>query len=243
MKARFLRSTKIQELSSKICDSLETYRNGDFNLFTNDPTHYFEIDLNINDELLSAISCEKGNLKEVECCMQMYQAMGEISHYLARDERLWVYLSHTLLLNYARTRWPIPIDDEEAVKHIKTHFFCIGARGIERDNVASRLWWMASLCNRPVGMSLEEALTCFLHASDVRANIVERPTTSQNVLVFSAVLKKLNESYNSDKALFMRERFRSIMKELNLRGGVKLLGALSESRIMNILDECIAQTA
>jgi hypothetical protein len=32
------------------------------------------------------------------------------------------------------------------------------------------------------------------------------------------------------------------MKGLNLRGGVKLLGALPEKRIMLILDECIAQT-
>ena len=226
---------------SKISENLEFYRNGNFDFMTNDPAHYFETDLDIQEDMLSAISCDKDDLKEVECCMKMYQALGEVSHYLARDERLWVYLSHTFLLGYARTRWPIPTDDEEAIKHIRTHFFCVGARGVERDNVASRLWWMASLCNRTAGMSLEDALICFLHQSDVRANIIERPTTSQNIRVFSAVLKKLNESYKSDKTLFNREKFRSVMKGLNLRGGVKLLGALPEPRIMHILEECIAQ--
>ncbi|MCX5871129.1 MAG: DUF6339 family protein [Deltaproteobacteria bacterium] len=242
MKARFLKSIKVQELMSKISENLELYRNGNFDFMTNDPAHYFETDLDIQEDTLSAISCDKDDPKEVECCIQMYQALGAVSHYLARDERLWVYLSHTFLLGYARTRWPIPADDEEATKHIKAHFFCVGARGVERDNVASRLWWMASLCNRTADITLEDALTCFLHQSDVRANIVERPTTSQNVRVFSAVLKKLNESYNSDKSLFNRERFRSVMKGLNIRGGVKLLGALSETRIMHILEECIAQT-
>lgn len=241
MKARFLKSAKVQELMSKISENLEFYRNGNFDSMTNDPAHYFETDLDIQEDMLSAISCDKDDLKEVECCMKMYQALGEVSHYLARDERLWVYLSHTFLLGYARTRWPIPTDDEEAIKHIRTHFFCVGARGVERDNVASRLWWMASLCNRTAGMSLEDALICFLHQSDVRANIIERPTTSQNIRVFSAVLKKLNESYKSDKTLFNREKFRSVMKGLNLRGGVKLLGALPEPRIMHILEECIAQ--
>jgi hypothetical protein len=146
-----------------------------------------------------------------------------------------VYLSHTLLLSYARARWPIPADNEAAVKHIKTHFFCIGARGIERDNAASRLWWQASICSRVDSISFEEALTCFLHKSDVRANIVERPTTSQNIHVFSAVIRKLHESYKSDEQLFERKRFRSIMEELNLIGGVKLLAALSEASIALIL--------
>lgn len=241
MKARFLKSAKLQELTSKISENLESYRSGNFNFITDDPAHYFETDLDIQEATLSEISCSNGDFQEVECCMKMYGALGDVSRYLARDERLWVYLSHTFLLGYARARWPIPADDNLAIKHIKTHFFCEGARGVERDNVASRLWWMASLCNRTEGMSLEEALTCFLHQSDVRANIVERPTTSQNVRVFSAVLKKLNESYKTDKALFTREKFRSVMKGLNLRGGVKLLAALPEAKILHILDECIAQ--
>lgn len=70
---------------------------------------------------------------------------------------------------------------------------------------------------------------------------MERPTTSQNVTVFSAVLTRLNESYDGDKQLFDRDRFRSIMKNLNLKGGVKLLAALPEPAIFNILDECIAE--
>lgn len=243
MKANFLKSAKVKELLSKVEENLHAYRTSDFNFLTSDTSCHFETSLEIDEHKLASITCDKDNLREVESCMLMLDAMGGISHYLARDERLWVYLSHTLLLSYARTRWPIPADNEAAIKHIKTHFFCIGARGIERDNAASRLWWQASICRRVDGISFEEALTCFLHKSDVRANIVERPTTSQNVHVFSTVIRKLHESYKSDKQLFERERFRSIMEELNLIGGVKLLATLPETSIALILEKCIAKHA
>ena len=159
--------------------------------------------------------------------------------YLARDSRLWVCLTHTSLLQYARKRWPIPGDDDKAVDHIRKHFFAVGARGIERDNAASRLWWMASLCSRVKDLPLAEALTSFLYQYDVRANIIERPTTSQSIPILSAILKKLNNSYKGDKALFEREKFRAGMKALNLRGGVMLLEALHEQEIGSIVDECL----
>lgn len=243
MKARFFKAVKVQELLAKVGENLESYRAGNFDFLVNDPTNYFETNLEVNVDKFPLINCEKDNLKEVENCMLMYEAMGKISHYLARDERLWIYLTHTFLLIYVRNRWPIPDDDEKAIKHIKNHFFCIGARGIERDNAASRLWWMASLCGRTDGLSLEEALACLLFQSDVRANIVERPTTSQNIRIFSAILKKLYESYKADKKLFERDRFRSVMKWLNLAGGVKLLGALPEIKIMHILEEGIEKAS
>jgi Family of unknown function (DUF6339) len=99
------------------------------------------------------------------------------------------------------------------------------------------------LCNRTKGLSFEDALTCLLYQSDVRASIVERPTTSQNVHVFSAILRKLNESYRADKQLFERNFFRPFMKELNVIGGVKLLAALPEISILQILDQCIAKVS
>ncbi len=165
--------------------------------------------------------------------------MHDIPPYLARDSRLWVYLTHTLLLDYSRKRWPIPNDDEKAVTHIRKHFFANGARGIERDNATSRLWWMANLCDRVDGLSLLDALIIFLHQYDVRANIIERPTTSQSVPVFSAVIKKLEKSFKQDQKLFEREKFRQVMKELNLQGGVKLLCALDEPEIEKIVDKCM----
>lgn len=243
MKARFLKAPVLRGLESKIADNLAVYRSGSFASMEQDPESYFESELEVDLDQLATITGTSTDANEVACCLGAYNAFTGITAYLARDERLWTYLTHAELLEYTRTRWPIPDDDEKAIKHIKAHFFCIGARGIERDNAISRLWWMAYLCHRSTNLSLQDALTCFLFQSDVRANIVERPTTSQNVTIFSAILAKLSESYSSDRSLFGRERFRAVMKRLNLKGGVKLLAALPKDVVFHILDECIAEAA
>lgn len=237
-KIRLLRSRIIQQLTMEVPHNLERYRSGNFNFLESDPANFFEIDQELDEQKMAKVDCDKDDHKEIDCCIHVYEALGKMSAYLARDTRLWVYLTHTSLLEYARKRWPIPTDAEAAAGHIRKHFFVTGVRGIERDNAASRLWWMAALASRVSGMTLTEALTSFLYRTDVRANIIERPTTSQNVAVFSALLKKLDESYKGDKALFERAKFRPLMKKLNLQGGVKLLGALSGQEIGSIVDEC-----
>ena len=239
MKLRLLRSISLKTLIDDVPDNLDLYRNGTFDYLNLDSTNYFEIDYEADEIKLSSIDCSEDNHYEVGNCISIFEAMDQLSHYLARDERLWVYLTHTALLNYTRKRWPIPEDDEKAVKHIRNHFFVIGARGFERDNAASRLWWMASLCDRATGLSLKKSLTCLLHQYDVRANIIERPTTSQSIYLFSAILKKLNESFDGDKKLFEREIFCKFMKNLNLKGGIKLLAALSENEIDMAIDDCL----
>ena len=237
-KIRLIRLKNLQELASKIAENLTQYRAGSFEFLVTDHSSYIECPQEVDDLELQKVDCETSDHKEVECFIQMYEALKGAPPYLARDSRLWVYLTHTKLLNYARKRWPIPSDDVKAVEHIKTHFFSVGARGIERDNAASRLWWMAYLCSRVSGLTLRESLTSFLNQSDVRANIIERPTTSQSIEVFSAVIKKLDESYRGSQELFKRKKFRAVMKELNLLGGVRLLGSLNEQEIGQIVDKC-----
>lgn len=234
-----LRTKVERQLVSEIADNLARYRTGNFDYLEDDPSSYFEIDQELDQKKIMLVDCDADDDKEVDCCIHIHEALSGISPYLARDSRLWCYLTHTHLLQYARKRWPIPEDDEKAVSHIRKHFFAIGARGIERDNAASRIWWMATLCSRVNELTMKDALTLFLYQYDVRANIIERPSTSQSIPVFSAVIKKLDESYKGDKSLFEREKFRAVMKDLNLRGGVKLLGALEEGDIGKIVDSCM----
>lgn len=41
-----------------------------------------------------------------------------------------------------------------------------------------------------------------------------------------------------DKGLYERERFRGMMKELNLKGGTKLLEVLDTHEVIKIVDKC-----
>jgi hypothetical protein len=96
---------------------------------------------------------------------------------------------------------------------------------------------MAFICNKVKNMPFEKALDVFLFKSDVRANIVERPSTSQNVTILSAVVNKLDKSFNGDRQLYDRKKFRPFMEELNLQGGIKLLDVLDDKEIQRIVNQ------
>lgn len=240
MKARFFKEKYLKELELNIAENLSLYRTGNFDFEANNTDHYFEATFEVDEIKLKSLLPSNKNEAEVQNCMLIFDAMQNLTHFHARDARLWVYLTHTALLSYTRTRWVIPADDVAAVNFIKDHFFCIANRGVERNNAASRLWWMAALCKRTQGLNFEDALTALLYRPDVRASIVERPTTSQCLNVFSAILRKLHESYHSDKKLFERTLMREAMKKLNLAGGVKLLGVLPEQQVNALVAECLS---
>ena len=238
--ARFLREETLRNLRADVKKNLDSYRDGTFAHLESDSSLTFESTVQLDAGQLDKLMPPSGaNLFEVENCTFALSALPGLTPYDARDERLWAFLSHTKLLAHARLRWPIPTDDEAAVKHINKHFFARDKRQIERDNVLSRLWWMGHLCERVDGITLNEALTAFLHRSDVRANIVERPTISQATNVFRVILKRLSTSLKGKGALFERQPFRQLMVEINSVGGFKLLDCLSEAEIEVVVDDLV----
>ena len=241
MKVRYLKQSAVEGLRSNIAQNLDAYRSGEFEYLDTDPSFTFEHITDVDLDALAALHEPKGvQFFEAENCTILHTALKNLSPYEARDERLWTFLTHTVLLNHGRKRWPIPADDEHAVKHIAQHFFARDKRQIERDNVGSRLWWMGHLCARIQDVDQGEALEAFLFRSDVRANLVERPTTSQATGLFGAILRRLVTSYKGKKNLFERAAFRKLMMEVNSVGGYKLLDCLPPKAVESILDRLIA---
>ncbi|TPN02782.1 hypothetical protein FKO01_49190 [Mesorhizobium sp. B2-3-3] len=241
MKARYLKVSALEDLRANIPSNLETYRTGSFAFLESDTTFSFGHEIEIDVDLLAELKPPSvGRYFEPQNCAILYSALRELSPYEARDERFWAYLSHTVLLKHGRDRWPIPPDDKEAAKHIAQHFFARDKRQIERDNVGSRLWWMAHLCARVESLDQKEALEAFLYRSDVRANLIERPTTSQATALFGALLGKLVLSYKGERTLFERNTFRRLMMEINSVGGYKLLDCLSTENVDAIVSNIIS---
>jgi hypothetical protein len=236
MTIRILREATVASLRGTVRENLSRYRDGDFAYLDLDPSLWLELDLEPCEPALQKVRLPSGSerLYEVENCMGVYEYLQKLTPYDARDERLWCYLTHTSFLEYARARWPIPADDTKAVSHVETHFFARSHRQIERDNAVSRLWWMAHLCERVDGVTQKEALEAFLFRSDVRANIIERPTVAQSTQIFSVILKGLVYSYSHNKALFERTTFRKFMIELNSIGGFRLLDALPDAELNQV---------
>lgn len=235
---KLFRASAVADLFDSIEKNLEIYRSGSFENLLTDTSLFLESSCTLDPEEWSKVVCDVGSDNEVECCIGVSTGLHGVTAYLARDERLWARLTHIEYLEYTRTRWAIPKDKAKAVAHIKKHFFAKGARGVERDNAISRLWWMAEICKRVQGLTLKDSLTAFLYQSDVRANIVERPTTSQNSALLSAVVNKLHQSYQTEeKALYGREKFRSVMKKLNIEGGVRLLEVLDSETLAEVIEK------
>jgi hypothetical protein len=240
MKAKFLKQTSLEQLRSSIRKNLDAYRAGDFNVIAADSSNWMTVDFDLDEAKLATLKNRQGDeLYDLENCLISYNAFHGLTPYKARDERLWAYLTHTTLLEHTRSRWPIPENDNDAIAHILKHFFAKDKRAVERDNAISRLWWMAYLCSRVESMPLNKVLEVFLYMSDVRANIIERPTTSQSLTVFHALLNKLEESYKGQKKLFARDIFRPFMNELDKAGGSRLLECLEISQVEELLDKII----
>lgn len=231
------RYSTVSSLYKEVAANLERYRSGNFETVAQDPMRFMDSKCEIDEGRLLEVHCTPEDSNEVACCLAIADGISGVTPYLARDERLWVRLTHIELLDYSRTRWPIPSDNAQAVAHIQKHFFAKSARGIERDNAISRLWWMAAVASKVEGLKTSDALEALLYQSDVRANIIERPTTSQNGALLSALVKELYKSLEGDKTLFERRKFRSLMKRLNLDGGVRLLEVLAVDDLQQIVAE------
>jgi hypothetical protein len=242
MKVRFVRERALAELRGTIRDNLDKYRSGDFAYLALDPSLSFESPIEVNEKELAKLKDpDDDKLFDSENCLVLLAALKNLTPFQAADERLWVMLSHTLMLEHGRKRWPIPKDTKLAIKHIQTHFFGSTQRQLERDNIASRLWWMGHLCARVNGLAVKQGLDVLLHRSDVRANIIERPTTAQSVPIFSALLNKLAESMDGKGKLFERNVFRRLMVRLNGLGGYKLLDALDTRAVEKFITDIISK--
>lgn len=250
MELRFFHQKTIAQLSQDIRDNLSEYRNGDFQFIHEDQTLSFSLssDMTIDLEKLKPVfeycgkdkpSTERAST-DAAFSELVYKSISGLDPSIARDPRLWTYLSHTFFLNYLRNRYPLPDDEEKSIKEIKTHYFCTDEkRSIERNNGVSRLWWMAYVVSRVEELGLDEALKAFLTRTDVRANIFERPTTSQNINVLTGILKALHNSLQENSALFERNVFREFMKEINLWGGMILIGDLEQAEIDSKINDII----
>jgi hypothetical protein len=235
MSIQLLKQRTIDELITNIADNLDSYRAGDFDsIIDNDGCHMHD-GLTFDIELLESI--HGGRDEDAGNCLKMFEAMNGLTPYLAKDERLWCYLTHTVLLEYSRERWPIPDDDKVATTHIKNHFFARNMRIFERDNSASRLWWTSYVCSKVPDMDLKTALETLLYSMDARGQIMDRSSSALKVNLFSSIMAKMHDSIESDGLFLERNVNRPYMLEVNFLGGYKLLSALSTGKISDVLNK------
>jgi hypothetical protein len=223
----------VSSLRDSVEKNLERYVAGDFSDILT-PEYVIGIkDTYVDLNQLQKLDPRSGGKNDVTNAKIVYGAIKGLSRYVARDERLWVWFTHGPCLGYARNRWIDQGNTDDMVKQIKAHFFASGERGFERNNAIACLWWWAEIASQYDEEPLDKVLEVFLHQTDVRASIIERPTITQPA--FKSIMKVLIEKYDSDptRNFFKRSNNKGVYKkwlvEINRYAGVRMYEAFTES--------------
>ena len=129
MKSRYLRGAILEELRQSVPNNLERYRYGSFEYLSTDFLHWFEGAFDFDESQLSSLQLpDSSGQHDEENCACCYRALSGLSPYEARDERFWVYITHTVLLDHTRERWPIP-EERNRLSRTYVRTFLRGIRG------------------------------------------------------------------------------------------------------------------
>ena len=234
---RYLSEAKLEELRRSVGEHRERYATGDFADLEPDNGWSIEAgDVGIDRDLLGSLD---GTVRTAEgdraASVALYRSLPGMTPALAREERVWVRLSHVECLGYARSRWLSGLDGERVDVQVHRHLFGSGLTGIRDDNALSRLWWNMYISSIADPDDPEGALDLILKTADIRSNFVERPNTAARPPLARAVIRAMRR----DQWITSTERaFREFMIVLNRDGGGVLFETMPDVEVDGIMDAC-----
>jgi hypothetical protein len=181
----------------------------------------------INLGMLADLDGTEGTAEaDIRNSLIVYRSMPDMTPALAREERVWVRLTHVECLQYSRARWVKKAEGESIDKVVLDHFFAEGRTGIRDDNAISRLWWNMHVATIADPDDPEGALRLILKTADIRQAIVERPNTASRQPLARAIVRamRFNPWITSSEVAF-----REFMKEMNRDAGGVLFEAIPDS--------------
>src|SRR5690625_2963195 len=128
MKLRILKASVVDDLKRQITENIPIYKSGSFCSIIDDSS-YIEIDVEFDpkpiEDLHKVLDEGNNSQADIDASIKVFSSLSNLKPFLARDERLWAYLTHTIGLNYSRSRWPIDDskDQQRTAQFISRHFF------------------------------------------------------------------------------------------------------------------------
>lgn len=179
------------------------------------------------------VDAELGNSQLV------WKALGSaLTPSLARENRIWIRLSHVECLAFSRKRWLSKGSEETLEKNVKAHFFANTLTSARDDHTIARLWWNGWIARQVNPMDPECALRLILSSADIRSNLIERPWIFARPALASAMLQLMH----SEKWLLEGElNFREFTKAINLLGGGIVFEVMAASEVENFLHRCLVR--
>ncbi|GAB3309961.1 DUF6339 family protein [Luteimonas notoginsengisoli] len=227
------------DLKKKIGEHLERYRTGDFLDMEAGGDWRIPLSLDGNLAELGVLKADGGAEAEILNSLTVGHALVKLTPTLARENRLWIRLSHIECLEYSRDRWlPATLDDEDAIASIAKHFFAPTLTGCRDDHSVSRLWWNYHIAKQIMPENPARALKMMLARADIRLNFLERPGIAARPALGRGIIRALE---NSVALLNGQEFFRAFMRRVNLRGAGIAFEVWDDTRVDEFMTGCIDQ--
>lgn len=222
-------------LADNVEEHLERYLHTGFQDL--EATGDWRIPLSISADLeqFHALNPDNGAEAEVANSLIVGRALAHLTPSLARENRIWVRLSHIEGLAYSRARWLTNIADTKLAQSIRTHFFAPTWTGCRDDHAIARLWWNHQIASMLMPDDASAALELILARADLRANFIERPTVGARLPLAQGIIRELakNEVLKTSEA-----GFRKFMKAINARGAGKYVETWRIEEVDSLVSEC-----
>jgi len=175
---------------------------------------------------------------DIDNTLIVMEAMNGLNPTLAREERIWVRLSHLECFNYTCERWFSSGDFNE--KSIKLHFFASSREVAQRRHSISRLWWAGHIAKQCMPDSPEIAVRLLFRRADVFQSFMEKPYFVPRLKLAQSVLRIMNED---TRALESEQSYRDFMTVINRKGGGVFFEAMSESQVDDFAFQALEESA
>ncbi|MGN6153884.1 MAG: DUF6339 family protein [Lysobacteraceae bacterium] len=224
------------ELKNNIRANLDRYRSGDF--IDMESTGNWRISLSFDADLdeLMALSPDGSPESEIKNSIVVGHALRQLTPTLARENRIWIRLSHVECLEYSRRRWlQKGKDEEKTLEDISKHFFAPTLTRCRDDHAVSRLWWNHHIAKQIMPENPARALKKILALADIRQGLVERPGIGARPVLGRGIIRILER----ETRLVEGKLFGRFMKKVNLMGAGIAFEVWNESRIDQFMTRCL----
>ena len=232
--------SSLQFLDRNVEVNLKLYRDGDFSDVLHEQK-LLPVQNEFNSNFFDDLTYSNQASDDYSNALLIWNNL-KITPRLAREARLWCYLTHTHGLRYSRARYPLDKGDENDVKSIKAHFLVNNElRGIDRDNALSRLWISAFIASKVDGLDFEVALQVLLYQTDFREQLIGHPTIMRSVRTLNEVMccakRILLDDGNTEffKRKDHKGQYKTWFHLLDVEGGRVLLDALSARELSKLV--------
>lgn len=228
------------DLKEQVDGNLERYISGDFSDMEAGGDWRIPLSIDVDLDELKKLSAEGGAEAEIQNSLVVGHVLGQLTPTLARENRLWVRLSHVESLEYSRKRWlGDGLSDDDLQKKIAKHFFAPTLTGCRDDHSISRLWWNYHIAEKIMPDNPARALKKILALADIRQGLVERPGIGARPVLGRGIIRLLEK----EEQLVEGKLFGRFMKKVNLMGAGVIFEVWDDFRVDQFMERCLGLAA